>query len=146
MKLDITVITLACICILFSCNSNSKDKVFIGIFDTTAYKLVSTQYDSSGKKYFELYKYNSDTTHFYIKNFWENGNVQALIFFNGNKKFGPAKTYDEKGDLIFEGTYINNVANGVQLYYNAGKLSNFFVYYNGKELPIDSAEKKMIFR
>ena len=146
MKLNILAIIVACFYFLTSCHTGPKGRIFTGIYDTTKYKLVNTQYDTSGKKFLEIYRYNFDTSHFYLKNYWDNGNIQALIFFYGKKKFGPAKTYDMNGQLLFEGTYINNIAMGVQLYYNAGNLSDFFVYYNGKELPIDSTEKKLIFR
>jgi antitoxin component YwqK of YwqJK toxin-antitoxin module len=115
-------------------------------FDENDFLLIKSNYDSSGNKIFELYQNKNDSDRFFTKNFWENGSVQASMFYYKNEKNGPMKMFDTSGALDFEGIYIRDQHTGLDIYYRRGKIVDFSFFLNGKEMPIDSLQKELLFK
>ena len=76
-----------------------------------------------------------------IFNYFKNGLKYKIIFENGdyyigglkkNKKNGKGKKYNNKGELIFEGEYLNGKRNGKGKKYYEGELEFEGEYLNGK--------------
>lgn len=122
----------------------SKKNNDVGQFDEKEFLLIKSSLDSSGNKIFELFRNRNDTNRFFTKNYWENGSVQASMYYYKKEKHGPMKMFDTSGVLDFEGVYIRNLHTGLDIYYRRGKVADFSFFLNGKEMPIDSVQKELL--
>lgn len=138
-------VLLACSFVFMAgCNTKSKLDAWDSYFDEAEYALVETKKDSLGVIVMQYYTHRTDTNRHYLKHFWEDGKIQASIFYYKKEKDGPFRMYDEKGNIEFQGMYLRNLHTGLDIYYKDGRVTDYGVFHNNKELPLDSTVKEMI--
>lgn len=82
---------------LFSCQSNKSTVVNEIFFDPSEYVLIEILNDSEGVKSMELYRHKTDTNRHYTKTYWNNGNLQASLFYTNKHKMGRQEAMTQKG-------------------------------------------------
>ncbi len=95
-----------------------KDDPHSFSFNEKDYKLINTTKDDLGNKYLEEYINIKDSNERLKKIFWENGNIQSVIFFKGSMQNGPNDYYDSNGDLLYSGFYYQDKETGITILYN----------------------------
>lgn len=69
-----------------------------------------------------------------VEEFYENGVLKSVGYYNNNKKEGVWKFYNRDGKLYSSGTFINDKMNGIwNNYFNNGTISALENYENGRQ-------------
>lgn len=66
------------------------------------------------------------------ESFYTNGNKSFSCFVKGNNFNGNFLMFDNKNNLIYEGTYLDNKLNGILKIYKKNELENELSFVNGK--------------
>jgi hypothetical protein len=140
------LVSILCFVILFWGCANSDTKR--NGLDQDQFIRVTTVEDSIEQK-FVIYRSIQDTAITYLKQYWDNGAVQAVSFFNGGKMHGLRRQYFDNGQLAFEGQFVENLKTGDHKFYFAnsklmkiehydtGKKAGVWYYYDSAGLMVD---------
>ena len=121
-----------------SCNSERRHSNFRVIFNENDYNFIGTKKDSNSRRISEYFIHKNDTSKRLVKAYWDNGKLLSSIFYHRRKKNGPMKMHDINGKLVFEGMYINDLQNGLTLYFKNDSVVDLQIFYRGRELLLDS--------
>ena len=110
--------TLFCLFSVAACNESEKNEIYNENNTTVMNGVV---YNIDEKPISGLYK-----------TYYSNGNVKMEVYSQNGKPNGMGKFYNEKGSLLFEGSFSNGVRVGTLYhYYPNGKVHNEMHYTDG---------------
>lgn len=111
-------LTLSCLFILFACNESEQNEI---------YNENNTSVDNG-----IVYNTDEKPINGLYKTYYSNGNVKMEVYSQNGKPNGVGKFYNERGKLLFEGTFANGVKVGTLYhYYPNGKVHNEMHYTDG---------------
>jgi antitoxin component YwqK of YwqJK toxin-antitoxin module len=130
----ILMVVIMLVSFLSSCREKKRcENIFS--FNEKEYQLVNTINDDFGKKYSEEFISIKEKDLHLKKFFWENGNLQSIVFFSNRKKFGPYRYFDSSENLLYEGFYYNDKETGVSIEYDPeSKQAKIVIHKAGEEL------------
>lgn len=118
---------------VISCRNVNQNLFY---FDNENYMKISSPKDSIDQGYV-IYKSISDTNKTMLRYYWDNGCIQAISYFEKEKKNGKWKQYFEDGTLSFEGEYVNDKKEGShKIFHQNGKMSIEEKYHNGNPVGV----------
>lgn len=96
--------------------------------DKREYVRITSEKDSLQNMYV-IYVLASDTNNVMMRNYWDNGKLQALSFFYQRKRIREWLRYFENGQLIYKGNFVDNKKEGKHFFYSeTGKLKRIEQY------------------
>lgn len=94
-----------------------------------------SSYADSVKENYVIYKSVTDSSVTMLRNYWQNGRIQAISMFKKNQKDGKWLRYFDDGMISFEGYYSNGKKDGIhKTFYPSGETFLIEEYKNGKRI------------
>ena len=93
-----------------------------------------------------IYKISGYIPDGYVKEYYESGELKALVHYSSNKRSGEYSAFSKRGNLIEEGNYTGNKITGISKFYKEPEMKTEEIIKVDREDEIEDLPKKIVFK